>query len=215
MLLLAPFGRSAAIIHARTKKKKVQDCDYVFGSSTKFQRRMNEFVKADICPQVSVCLHVFLPLVRSLQSAVYVLLWPVTKNIEMSLLFILFVGAIPFLWILSPIDVTLYFNSLGIFDYISRACWSKSMCGQRMVDVLHWWIIKLTTWALRSANKQRREISHLEYVFSSRQVRGNRLLIHGELYHRTLKQDILKQRLSSLASKNICVDCLAIVRLVN
>ena len=46
------------IILARTEKK-VQDCDYVFGSSTKFQRRMNGFVKADICRQVSVCLHVF------------------------------------------------------------------------------------------------------------------------------------------------------------
>ena len=64
-------------------------------------------------------------------------------------------------------------------------------------------------------NKQRREISHLEYVFISRQVRGNRLLIHGELYQRTLKQDVLKQRPSKLASKNICVDCVAIVRLVN
>ena len=63
-------------------------------------------------------------------------------------------------------------------------------------------------------NKQRREISHLEYVFISRQVRGNRLLIHWELYQRTLKQDVLKQRPSSLASKNICVDCLAIVRRV-
>ena len=63
-------------------------------------------------------------------------------------------------------------------------------------------------------NKQRREISHLEYVFISRQVRGNHLLIHGELYQRTLKQDVLKQRPSSLASKNICVDCLAIVRRV-
>ena len=41
------------------RKKKVQDCDYVFGSSTRFQRRMNGFVKADICRQVSVCLHVF------------------------------------------------------------------------------------------------------------------------------------------------------------
>ena len=65
------------------------------------------------------------------------------------------------------------------------------------------------------ANKQRREISHLEYVFISRQVRGNRLLIHGELYQRTLKQDVLKQRPSSLASKNTCVDSVAIVRLVN
>ena len=37
------------------KKKKVQDCDYVFGSSTKFQRGMTGFVKADICRQVSVC----------------------------------------------------------------------------------------------------------------------------------------------------------------
>ena len=59
-------------------------------------------------------------------------------------------------------------------------------------------------------NKQRREISHLEYVFISRQVRGNRLLIHGELYQRTLIQDVLKQRPSSPASNNICVDCLAI-----
>ena len=41
------------------RKKKVQDRDYVFGSSTKLQRRMNAFVKADICRQVSVCLHVF------------------------------------------------------------------------------------------------------------------------------------------------------------
>ena len=95
----------------------VQDCDYVFGSSTKFQRRMNGLVKADICRQVSVCSHVFcgilfalkpfcdyslclvcilpqpafysqsvvyilhsvciLPLVRSLQSAVCVLHWPI------------------------------------------------------------------------------------------------------------------------------------------
>ena len=46
------------IIHTRTKKK-VQDCDYVFGSSTKFQRGMTGFVKADICRQVSVCLRVF------------------------------------------------------------------------------------------------------------------------------------------------------------
>ena len=30
------------------QRKKVHDCDYVFGSSTKFQRRMNGFVKADI-----------------------------------------------------------------------------------------------------------------------------------------------------------------------
>ena len=53
------------------------------------------------------------------------------------------------------------------------------------------------------------------YVFTSRQVRGNRLLIHGELYRRTLKQDVPNQRPSSLASKNICVDSVAIVRLVN
>ena len=41
------------------REKKVQDCDYVFGSSTKFKRRMNGFVIADICRQVSVCLRVF------------------------------------------------------------------------------------------------------------------------------------------------------------
>ena len=59
----------------------------------------------------------------------------VAKNIVMSLLFLLFVGAFPSLWILSPIDVTLYFNGLGIFDCISQACWSKSMCDQRTVDL--------------------------------------------------------------------------------
>ena len=64
-------------------------------------------------------------------------------------------------------------------------------------------------------NKQRSEISHLEYVFISRQVHGHRLLINGQLYQPTLIQDVLKQRPSSLASKNICLDCLAILRLVN
>ena len=80
-----------------------------------------------------------------------------------------------------------------------------------MYCIDQWWIIELTIWAPRSQTSKRREISHLEYVYSSRQVRGNRLLIHEELYQRTLKQDVLKQRPSSLASKNICVDCLAIV----
>ena len=55
-------------------------------------------------------------------------------------------------------------------------------------------------------NKQRREISHLQYIFVSRQVCRNRLLIHGKLYQCTLKTELLKQRPSSLASKNICVD---------
>ena len=41
------------------RKKKVQDCDYVFGSSTKFQRGMTGLMKEDICRQVSVCLCVF------------------------------------------------------------------------------------------------------------------------------------------------------------
>ena len=57
------------------------------------------------------------------------------------------------------------------------------------------------------ANKQRSEISHLEYAFISRQECGNRT--------HTLKQDTLKHRPSSLASENICVDRIAIVRLVN
>ena len=46
------------IIHARTEKK-VQDCDYIFGSSTKFQRRMNGFVKADTCRQLSVTVFMY------------------------------------------------------------------------------------------------------------------------------------------------------------
>ena len=82
-------------------------------------------------------------------------------------------GAISLLWILSPIDITLYFNGLGIFDYISQACWSKSMCGHRTVDVL-WCTASMNYWTdnMNTAitNKQRREISHLEYVFISRQV---------------------------------------------
>ena len=75
---------------------------------------------------------------------------------------------------------------------------------------MNYWTDNINT-AITS--KQGREISHLDYIFISRQVLGNRLLIRGELYRRTLKQDVLKQRPSSLASKNICVDCLAIVRL--
>ena len=70
--------------------KKVQDCDYAFGSSTTFQRR-KEWIWESGCRQVDVRLHVFagllfalepfhdyslcsvciLPVVRSLQSAFY------------------------------------------------------------------------------------------------------------------------------------------------
>ena len=50
---------SLSINYPCSNGKKVQDCDYAFGSSTKFQRGMNGFVKADVCRQVSVCLHVF------------------------------------------------------------------------------------------------------------------------------------------------------------
>ena len=50
-------NKSLSVIPARTGKE-VQDCEYVFGQSTKFQGRMNGFVIADICRQVSVCLHV-------------------------------------------------------------------------------------------------------------------------------------------------------------
>ena len=66
------------------------------------------------------------------------------KYRDVFVIFIVFIWAIPFLLIFSSIDVTLSSNGLGIFDCISRACWSKSMCGQRTVDVLHWWIIELT-----------------------------------------------------------------------
>ena len=48
-------------------------------------------------------------------------------------------------------------------------------------------------------NKQWREKAHLECIFISRQARENRLLINGELYQRMLKQDVRKQRPSSLA----------------
>ena len=43
---------------SRTAKKKIQDCDYVFGSSTTFQRR-KEWICESRCRQVSVRLHVF------------------------------------------------------------------------------------------------------------------------------------------------------------
>ena len=80
-------------------------------------------------------------------SLIMMLSWCcVTKNIKTSLLFLLFVGAVPLLWILSPIDVTLYFSGLSVFDCISRTCWSKSMCAHvhRTVDILHRWNIELT-----------------------------------------------------------------------
>ena len=119
-----------------------------------------------------------------------------------------------FRWILSPIDVTLY--SLGVFDCISRACWSKSMCGERTVsERLMYCIDELLNWQYEHRDHQQATKRNLtpRICIYFKTSRGNRLLIHGELCQRTLKQDVLKQRPSSLASKNICVDCLAIVRL--
>ena len=138
----------------------------------------------------------------------------VTKNMEMSLLFLLFVGAISLFWILSPTDVTLLFNGLGIFDYISRACWSKSVCSHCQ---LMYCIDELLNWQYEHPDQKQATERNLtpRICIYFKTSRGNRLLIHGELCQRTLKQDVLKQRLSSLASKNVCVDCVAIVSIVN
>ena len=49
------------------ERKKKGSCDYVFGSSTKFQRGMTGFVRADICRPVSVCLRVFCEILFALK----------------------------------------------------------------------------------------------------------------------------------------------------
>ena len=59
-----PWSRISKTSHLKLKRevsrteKKVQDCDYVFGSSTTFQRR-KEWICESRCRQVSVRLHVF------------------------------------------------------------------------------------------------------------------------------------------------------------
>ena len=59
-----PWSRISKTSHLKLKRevsrteKKVQDCDYVFGSSTTFQRR-KEWICESRCCQVSVRLHVF------------------------------------------------------------------------------------------------------------------------------------------------------------
>ena len=59
---------SLPIIHALTEKRRFKIAIiYVFGSSTKFQRGMTGFVKADICRQVSVCLRVFCGILLALK----------------------------------------------------------------------------------------------------------------------------------------------------
>ena len=76
---------------------------------------------------------------------------------------------------------------------------------------IYWWIIELTM-STAITNTQQIETVIIQQIFISRQARANRLLIYGELYQHTSKQDVEKQRSSSLASRNICVDCLAIGR---
>ena len=82
---------------------------------------------------------------------------------------------------------------------------------------LHRWIIEQTmSRAPRSQTSNKKETVHKQQIFISRQARGNRLWIHGELYQHTSKQDALKQRSCSLASRSICsVDCLVIGRQVS
>ena len=87
----------------------------------------------------------------------------------MSLLFLLFWfffnWAIPFLWILSPIDEFLLLDDLGIFDCISQACsgccpcWGNSICCQLyglIMYSLHRWFIELTV-STAIANKQQQK----------------------------------------------------------
>ena len=55
---------------------------------------------------------------------------------EQHLVTIVFIWAIPLLWIISPIDVFSFFDDLGIFDCISRACWGNSMYCHCTVNVI-------------------------------------------------------------------------------
>ena len=54
-----------------------------------------------------------------------------------------------------------------------------------------------------SQTSNKKETLHKQQIFISRQARGNSLWIHGELYQHTSKQDVLKQRSFSLASRSI------------
>ena len=139
----------------------------------------------------------------------------VAKNAEMSLLFLLFVGAILFLWILSPIDVTLY--SLGVFDCISRACWSKSMCGERTVsERLMYCIDELLNWQYEHRDHKqatKRNITTRICIYFKTSTWKS--LVNPWRAVSTLVKTGRIEAKTLQATKNICVDCLAMVRLVN
>ena len=74
---------------------------------------------------------------------------------------------------------------------------------------LHRWIVSIIEQTISTA------ILHKQQIFISRQARGNRLWIHGELNQHTSKQDALKQRSCLPASMSILVDCLVIGRQIS
>ena len=85
----------------------------------------------------------------------------VTKNIEMFFLVLLFLGVIP--------SFEFYLRQTELVEV--KACAFTVQLTYCIDELLNWQYEHRTA----ITNKQRREISHLEYVFISRQVRGNRL----------------------------------------
>ena len=131
------------------------------------------------------------------------------KNLEMSLLFLFnFIFAILFLWNLSPIDVTSYFNSLGIFDFISRAYWSKRMYGHCAVDVftpsINYWTD--SEHCDHKQTQQWRETVLLEYIFIPRQVYGNSLWIRWAESSKNGSQDCFRKQQIALAQTKLTMN---------
>ena len=120
-------------------------------------------------------------------------------------IFIVFICAIPFLWIISPIEVFLFFDDLGIFDCISRACWGNSMY---CIDELLTW-----QWAPRSqTSNKKKPYTYNRYLFQEKHLE---IACAWRALSRHVKTRRTEAKTSSLASRSICVDYLAIGRQVN
>ena len=131
----------------------------------------------------------------------------------MSCYFYSFYLSYPFLWILSPIDVFLFFDDLGIFDYISRVCWGNIVTVPLMYS-LHRWVIELTMGtAITNKQQKRNRTQTTDIHFKTSTWKS--LMNPWRALSTHVKQDVLKQRSRLLPSRSICVDCLVIGRQVS
>ena len=137
------------------------------------------------------------------------------KYRDVFVIFIVFAGAIPLLWILSPRETSFCTSTVSVFSTAQAELVKVKACA--VTVRLMYCIDELLNWQYEHRDHKqatRRNLTPTIYICFKTSMYRNRLLIHGELYQRTLKTELSEAKTFLTSFKEHLRGSLAIVRTV-